>query len=317
MDLKDRVRDDGFSYANNKIYRLKTHRGEEIQSPVVVMWNFTNWCNMNCLHCYSRKEYGCDISKKDYYNIANQLIGANVLHVNFGGGESLGKQEFYHIAKTLYNSGIGISLSTNGWLITKRVAKKLRSIGVKTVTTSLNGSTSEKHDAFCKKIGAFDRVVEAIEYLAKQQMYVRIATTVSMYNIDDIEKIAELVLQIEADELVFQSLKSSESYLTIPSHNWVNLYKRFLAIKNSNKQKVTLDFLEDPEIAMILGKNASCPCGKLICTIKPNGDLVPCAFVDIPVGNLLQTPLINLWENSIIFREIRSKNLNPCCAIPK
>lgn len=317
MESKSEVRDDGFMYAHNRIYRSKTHKGEGIQSPVVVMWNFTNWCNMNCLHCYSRKECSYDISERDYNNIANQLIEARVLHVNFGGGEPLGKQEFFHVAKTLSDAKIGISLSTNGWLITKEIAHKLKAVGIETVTVSLNGSTSQKHDSFCRKIGAFNQALEAIKLLAKQQIYIRVATTVSMYNTEDIEKIAELVLQTETNELVFQSLKSNETYLTISSDKWPDLYKRFLAIKSGNEQKITLDFLDDPEIASLIGKTASCPCGKLICTIKPSGDLVPCAFVNIPVGNLLQTPLINLWENSIILKEIRSKNLNSCCVLLK
>ena len=288
---------------------------EATKYPTVVNWNFTYWCNMNCRHCYSRKEAGKELSVSEYQNIARQIVEAKVLHVNFGGGESLGRLDLYQVAQYLLANDIGVSLSTNGWLVDIAVAKKLKEIGLRTATVSLNGGSSEAHDNFCRQQGAFNRILQAVKNLKEEKIYVRIATSVSKQSINEVEKIAMIATALKADELVFQSIKLSDQ--NVPVNEWAEAHQRMSEVKFANQTsslKVTLDYLNDVKIAGILNKPIDgCPCGKLSCSIKPNGDVTPCVYVNKPIGNLMQTSLLEIWESAELLKTIRSRNLNACC----
>ncbi len=320
-------------FSSDEKNEINRNQGGSMKSPAVVLWNFTYWCNMKCLHCYSRIELGKsprEINTEDAKMVVKQLVEAKVLHVNFGGGESLGRPDFFEIAKEVATHKIGISLSTNGWLVDEGATLRLKEIGTKSVSVSFHGATAEVHDKFHRCFGAFNKAEEAVKELVKAGIYTKMAVTVSQYNVNSIENIANLAEKLKVNELVLQSLKippggvvtnEMRKNLLIHPKRWKRLLEKFYNMKKKFGKgglEITLDFLNDPLIAKAIGiEEINCSCGKLSCVIKPNGDLVPCAFVNIPAGNILQTPLINLWENSIIFKEIRSKNLNPCCAIPE
>ncbi|KPJ55569.1 hypothetical protein AMJ49_06860 [Parcubacteria bacterium DG_74_2] len=297
-----------------------------MKSPVAVLWNFTYWCNMNCIHCFSREEAkrskNKEIDETQAKQIAEQIIEAEVLHVNFGGGEPLGRVDFFNIAENLVNGGVGISLSTNGWLVNDETAQFLKTLDIRSVSVSIHGSTRKIHDDFHRCTGAFNGAVNAIKTLLEKEIYTKIVTTVTRYNINDIANISKLANELQVNEFVLQSFKlpinfnKKQQDILIPKEDWKEIIKRFSDIKknvNRERPKIHFDFLNDPVIAQILEKKSDCPCGKFTCTIKPNGELVPCPFVNIVAGSLLENSLINLWENSIIFKEIRNRNLNLCC----
>ena len=53
-----------------------------------------------------------------------------------------------------------------------------------------------------------------------------------------------------------------------------------------------------------------CPAGRLYCNIQPNGDVTPCMFMPhYPVaGNLKEQPFEEIWEQSAIFRALRTRS---------
>jgi radical SAM protein with 4Fe4S-binding SPASM domain len=57
------------------------------------------------------------------------------------------------------------------------------------------------------------------------------------------------------------------------------------------------------------GRPYHCTAGDTLVTVQPNGDLYPCRRMPIPVGNLLETPLIELYFNSNLFQALRNCNL--------
>jgi radical SAM protein with 4Fe4S-binding SPASM domain len=51
-----------------------------------------------------------------------------------------------------------------------------------------------------------------------------------------------------------------------------------------------------------------CSAGRSLITILPNGDLVPCRRMPIIVGNVLETALENIYENSVLLKMLRNNN---------
>jgi radical SAM protein with 4Fe4S-binding SPASM domain len=66
---------------------------------------------------------------------------------------------------------------------------------------------------------------------------------------------------------------------------------------------------EEPEL---LG--APCVIGKDGICVMPNGDVLPCRRFPISIGNILATPLKQIWEESELLEELRRKeNLKGKC----
>jgi len=58
----------------------------------------------------------------------------------------------------------------------------------------------------------------------------------------------------------------------------------------------------------------TCIAGDRLITVLPNGDLYPCRRMPIKAGNVLETPLSELYATSEVFQSLRDDNrLNETC----
>jgi radical SAM protein with 4Fe4S-binding SPASM domain len=56
-----------------------------------------------------------------------------------------------------------------------------------------------------------------------------------------------------------------------------------------------------------------CGAGRLYCCIEPNGDIEPCVFIPIKIGNIREQSLVNIWRNSAVLKQIRNRDLFKGC----
>jgi radical SAM protein with 4Fe4S-binding SPASM domain len=56
------------------------------------------------------------------------------------------------------------------------------------------------------------------------------------------------------------------------------------------------------------GHPYQCTAGDRLITVQPNGDLYPCRRMPIRTGNLLETPLVDLYQKSPLFRALRDRD---------
>ena len=58
----------------------------------------------------------------------------------------------------------------------------------------------------------------------------------------------------------------------------------------------------------LAGFVGGCGCGRFYCAIRPNGNIEPCVFFPLTVGNIKEDDFEDLWINNSVFKEIRSKD---------
>jgi len=56
-----------------------------------------------------------------------------------------------------------------------------------------------------------------------------------------------------------------------------------------------------------------CLAGTAYCCIIPSGDVHPCPYLPLKVGNVLETPFSEIWQNADLFKELRTDNLGGKC----
>jgi radical SAM protein with 4Fe4S-binding SPASM domain len=60
--------------------------------------------------------------------------------------------------------------------------------------------------------------------------------------------------------------------------------------------------------------DVGCPAGIMTCGVNERGDVMPCSFfTELTAGNVMTNGFRNVWENSPLFRELRSRDADETC----
>ena len=111
------------------------------KKPVVV-WNCTRRCNLRCVHCYSHsadRRYRGQMTTAQGLALLEDLAEFGCPVVLFSGGEPLMREDLFPLASRAVQLGMRAVLSTNGTLIGRETADRLRRIGLSYVGVSLDG----------------------------------------------------------------------------------------------------------------------------------------------------------------------------------
>lgn len=135
-------------------------------SPFLIVWNFTNACNLRCKHCYQKAEKSTsdELNTKEVMNIIDRMGEIGITYVALSGGEPLMRKDFFDAAKRMEKNEIAFSIATNGTLLTKENVKKLEEADCKYIQISLDGATAKTHDWLRGK-GMFEKTIKGIKTL--------------------------------------------------------------------------------------------------------------------------------------------------------
>jgi putative heme d1 biosynthesis radical SAM protein NirJ1 len=161
----------------------------------VVVWNITRLCNLRCRHCYAgagQRPDGEELTTTEAKKLIADLAVFKVPVLLLSGGEPLMRQDIFELASIAVDKGIRITLSSNGTLITRQVAQKIKAAGVSYVGVSLDG-LGEVNDFFRGVPGAFGQALAGIRECLAVGQKVGLRFTLNRYNIGELENIFNLV----------------------------------------------------------------------------------------------------------------------------
>lgn len=58
-----------------------------------------------------------------------------------------------------------------------------------------------------------------------------------------------------------------------------------------------------------------CLAGISYCIISPRGDVQPCAYLDLRLGNVRETPFSHIWNENPVLQELRTMDYKGKCGI--
>ncbi|MCP8309512.1 MAG: radical SAM protein [archaeon] len=189
-------------------------------APITIVWNFTNRCNLNCLHCHqdsSPMSSHPELTTSQAFKAIDNMSDAGVVILTFSGGEPLLRKDLYDAIKRASDNSMLCTIASNGTLITHDVAKKLAKVGIKRVEIGLDGARAETHDFLRNKPGSFEATIEGIRNCVAVG-FDELATTMTLHskNIDELEETMDLA----------EKLGSTRFYLNrlIPAGRGVEAY---------------------------------------------------------------------------------------------
>jgi len=285
----------------------------------VITWNITNRCNLRCSHCYmdAGSGYGSELDDSETLEVVERIAELSPPLVILSGGEPLVRENLFEVASMIRSRGIKLALSTNGTLIDREVAKKLRRTGFIYVGISIDSSDERWNDEFRGVKGAFRSAIEGVKNCVREGIPTGLRLTLTEQNWTEAPAVVRLARKIGAERVTFYHLSavgrarelSRSWYLTPESYfrlmdQLIELAGRYageveiettlgpfdgiyVAWKLSSDEKEFRSFLE------LIGNQGGC--GRRMISIYPDGSVHPCQFVDfISLGNALEEPLNNM-----------------------
>ena len=182
--------------------------GVRVGAGPVVVWNSTKTCNLKCRHCYMNSDaqkYEGELTTEEAKRFIDDLAEFNVPVLLFSGGEPLMRKDFFELAEYAAAKGIRPTLSTNGTLITREVAERIKKIGVGYVGISLDG-LQEVNDNFRGKEGAFQAAMEGIQNCVAVGQRVGLRFTINHHNIQELDRIFDFIEEKGINRVCFYHL---------------------------------------------------------------------------------------------------------------
>jgi len=166
-------------------------------SPIAVVWNYTDKCNLQCSHCYvdANSLETDELTTVERFSVIDRLKEAGVVSLNFSGGEPLMRGDIFDVAEYAHKNDISISISTNGTLIDKDCAKRLVECGIRSVDISLDGIRPKTHEKIRNVKGCFDQAVSGIKNCVKLGDFkdIIVNTTLTKLTLGEIPEIYQFV----------------------------------------------------------------------------------------------------------------------------
>ena len=170
------------------------HKADGRQPPIIV-WNCTRKCNLHCVHCYSSAgEQDPDevLTTEQAKFFISDLADFGVPVILFSGGEPLLRDDIFELAQFAKEQGLRTALSTNGTLISEKVANEIKNARFAEVGISLDG-IGTKNDRFRGKKGAYKAALQGIRNCVDLGLRVSLRMTLTNYNHTEIPAIFDLI----------------------------------------------------------------------------------------------------------------------------
>lgn len=189
--------------------RLPSHllQFSKDKKPVVV-WNMTRRCNLRCVHCYAQArdiEFENELSTEEGKALIDDLASFGSPVILFSGGEPTLRKDLSELAAYAREKGMRAVISTNGTLIDRNMAKKLKDVGLSYVGVSLDG-IRETNDKFRGMKGAFDAALRGLHNCQEEGIKVGLRFTINKQNVKDIPAIFDLLEEEKIPRICFYHL---------------------------------------------------------------------------------------------------------------
>jgi len=308
----------------------------------LIFWELTEGCNLKCVHCRATAQperNTNELSTKECFDIIDELVTFANPIVILTGGEPLYRPDFFEIAKYGADKGLRIAMASNGTLITKEIANKIKEVGVQRVSISFDGACAETHDGFRGIPGSFEEALQGVRNLREIGVEVQFNTTITKHNVNEIEQIMDFTIREGAVALhtfmlvpVGCGVEISDSAMLPPDEyervlEWFYVKSKQVPIElkatcaphyfRIMRQKAKEEGVKiTPKTHGMAAMTKGCLAGTGVCFLSHKGIIQPCGYLPVQAGDVKKQSLKQIWDDSEVFNQLRdNSNLKGKCGI--
>ncbi len=282
-------------YEKTQRFDEKMARGESI---AIIQLQYNYQCNVVCEHCSVKRFQGRNdarmLTPADVKDIFRQADEMGFARVTITGGEPLTFKDFDELVAAIDPQKFYVNCDTNGLLLTPERAKHLKAIGVDRIQLSIDSLDPEEHDAFRRAKGLHAKAMRSIDAARDAGLGIFIQTVVTRR-------------RLYSDEFI----KFLEHFNGMGIGVFVSYAKPVGAWEGNFDDLITREdmaYMEDvlerkynvfTHLTKAYGLDMGCIGMKGMFSITQYGDVLPCPYIHVSIGNVFDEPLKDIIDRGL------------------
>ena len=274
-----------------------------------LQWHITQACDLHCKHCYDRSDRGAPLSYDnavaildDFYEFCRQMHVKG--QVTFTGGNPMLSPHFTDFYQAASDRGFGTAILGNPTPIEQ--IEKLMDIATPLYfQISLEGLA--EYNDYIRGNNHFQRSLVFLDQLRQLGIFTMVMLTLSRDNLDQVLPLGRL-LEDRADFFTFNRLSTvgEGAQLKMPLKE---NFEAFVRSYEAAARKSPTMGLKDNLINIIRTEKGIEPfdgctgygCGAAFnfVALLPDGEVHACRKFPSPIGNILKTPLVDIYHSNL------------------
>ena len=290
-----------------------------MNTPYMIDWAITNRCNLDCLHCRGMDKE--ELDSRTILRVAEEIPSLKPRWVIVEGGEPLLRKELFEIIEIIHNSNIKIYLISNGMLFNEDLARRFAKLDVN-LMISIDGADRESYEKI-RRGASFERLKKSVAIANKYGILDSCPVTIGKQNYNQIDKLFKFAKEVGYKKITFLGLKPCRDYekYVLNGEEYRSFFLSVVRKQNDYQMDVYVDepffkpFLKEhhidyspnPENGIIVPDVSRCIFGEYM-FIETNGDVKPCTFAPVAIGNVNERSLNEIWkdmQNSELIKKIK------------
>jgi len=302
------------------------------RAPMLVYWETTLACGLACRHCRATAQperNPLELTTDEGYRLLDDItaFGRPYPHVVFTGGDPLNRPDLHDLVRAATERGIGASLAPAATpLLTQPILESLRDAGIQNISLSIDGSNAERHDGFRMVPGTFDKTLQAAKWARAAGLPIQVNTLVTDETLADLPAIYELLKGMDilrwALFMLITTGRGSSLREVSPGeseklNHWLwglsktapfqvktteATHYRRIAIRSMEAQGMAVDAIAGTSV----GRGFGIRDGNGIVFISHDGTVNPSGFLPIPLGNVREASIVDLYRDHPVMRDLRN-----------
>lgn len=294
-----------------------------LSAPTTVYLQLTKYCNLACKHCWTDAGTARprELTILDIRKIIDEMASLGCFKLRLGGGEPLGRGDWFEIIQYANSRGMKVSIATNATMATRAVAAKLGELDIEEIKVSMDAGSEKSYD-YLRGDRAYRKAMRGIknlQELAKCPIYFH-----AVLQRDNLTEIPALVKQAERFEIprivfdivapVGRAKENPKLLLSVDeANNALDLARR---IGETSRCKVEIVAkVPPPYQRKRVFDGFGSECGHLHCHINSEGVVAGSGFLGsvLPAGNIREKSLKELWHLGHGLKVLRNNPGNNTC----
>ncbi|WP_409525500.1 pyrroloquinoline quinone biosynthesis protein PqqE [Nitrincola sp. MINF-07-Sa-05] len=298
------------------------------RQPLWLLAELTYKCPLQCPYCSNPLDFsaaGEELSTEQWLDLFAQARELGAAQLGFSGGEPLVRQDLEVLIKGARDLGFYTNLITSGIGLTADRIAGFRRAGLDHIQVSFQASDEQVNNMLAGSAKAFQQKLKMAREVKAQGYPMVLNFVTHRHNIDNIDRIIELCVELEAD---YVELATCQYYgwalenraALLPSREQLiraeritNEYRQRLEAEGKRIKLifVTPDYYEERPKKCMNGW------GELFLTVTPDGTALPChsaRMLPLTFPNVKEHALRDIWHHSSGFNYFRGNDWmsEPC-----
>jgi radical SAM protein with 4Fe4S-binding SPASM domain len=248
-------------------------------------------CNWRCKHCYIPTHDHGGLKTEEVFSILEEIREMGTLELTLTGGEILLRRDILEIIKKARELHFRVYLFSNASLLNEKIIKELKQYHITQFSCTVFSMDSAIHDSVTGVRGSLKKVLENIKLLQKYNISVEVKTPIMSINKFEYKSLkvycAENGIKYGATPTIFSRINGDHSthLLRLSKEELREVMSDLDEMSGFNKSK------------RVFGKEP-CTILRYIAAIDTYGNVFPCNSFYYKIGNIHESSLRDIWENS-------------------